>query len=433
MKFRVLLLLALFLAAIPAIPLQAQQGLLLLEKGSVKVIGPERTRLLRKPGAKMVLHAKDRVQTGKDTSVKIKIRGKPELIELSSRSFFRMGKITRQTSSISLLTGKARFKIQGNLKKKSKRKRFQIRTVTALVGVRGTDFVVGASNTQTSLLTISGTVTVAPVSMPDIEIEVPANQASTVQQNSTPTAPVEVTPKMRAQIVKADTPKAFNIVKFGEAVKPEEVRKENEKKKKEEEEEQKKEEEKPKKDGEAKDGEGKPPQEKEGEPKPGDEKGPGPEGEKGPGMPGEGEEDEGGIIGPGSEGKPGDGEGPGGPGMMMGPEGEEGGMMMGPGAESGGPGADTFKPMGTEFSPGGSFGDDDDFGASFGGDEDFGGNFGGDPRGNFGGDLAGDPGGNFGGDPGGDPAGDPGGNFGGDPAGDPAGDFGGDPGGESRR
>ena len=58
MKFRVLLLLALFLAAIPAIPLQAQQGLLLLEKGSVKVIGPERTRLLRKPGAKMLLMPK---------------------------------------------------------------------------------------------------------------------------------------------------------------------------------------------------------------------------------------------------------------------------------------------------------------------------------------------------------------------------------------
>jgi len=339
MKFRVLLLLALFLAAIPAIPLQAQQGLLLLEKGSVKVIGPERTRLLRKPGAKMVLHAKDRVQTGKDTSVKIKIRGKPELIELSSRSFFRMGKITRQTSSISLLTGKARFKIQGKLKRKSKKKRFQIRTVTALVGVRGTDFVVGASNTQTSLLTISGTVSVAPVSMPDIEIEVPANQASTIKQNSTPTAPVEVAPKMRAQILKADSPKAFRIVKFGEAVNPEEVRKENEKKKKEEEEEQKKEEEKqkqekPKKDGEGKDGEGKPRQEKEGERKPGegdpegegktgDEEGPPgekeegqeQEGEEGTGMPGEGEEDEEGMIGTGGEGKPGDEEGPGEPGM----------------------------------------------------------------------------------------------------------------------
>ena len=112
--------------------------------------------------------------------------------------------------------------------------------------MRGTDFVVGASNTQTSLLTISGIVSVAPVSMPDIEIEVPANQASTIQQNSTPTAPVEVAPKMRQQILKADSPKAFRIVKFGEAVNPEEVRKENQKKKKEEEEEQKKEEEKQK-------------------------------------------------------------------------------------------------------------------------------------------------------------------------------------------
>ena len=87
MKLRVLLLLALFLAAIPAIPLQAQQGLLLLEKGSVKVIGPKRTLLLRKPGTKLVLEPSDRVQTGKDTLVKIKVRGKPELIELCRSCF----------------------------------------------------------------------------------------------------------------------------------------------------------------------------------------------------------------------------------------------------------------------------------------------------------------------------------------------------------
>ncbi|MCH2286514.1 MAG: FecR family protein, partial [SAR324 cluster bacterium] len=157
MKLRILFLLLFFMTAIYAEPAQAQQALLLLEKGSAKVIGPKRTRLLRKPGTKMVLQPSDRVQTGKDTSVKIKIRGKPELIELSSRSFFRMGKITRETSSISLLTGKARFKIQGKLKKKSKKNRFQIRTVTALVGVRGTDIVVGVSNTQTSILNISKT------------------------------------------------------------------------------------------------------------------------------------------------------------------------------------------------------------------------------------------------------------------------------------
>ena len=275
-KLKILLLLALFLSALFAIPLQAQQGLLVLEKGSAKIIGPKRTMLIRKPGTKLVLESNDRVQTGKDTIVKIKVRGKPELIELSSRSFFRMGKITRETSSVSLLTGKAQFKIKGKLKKKSKKKRFQIRTVTALIGVRGTDFVIGASNTQTSLLTISGSVSVAPVSMPDIEIEVPANQASTVPQNSTPTAPVEVSPTVRQQIVKGDSPGAFGRVKFGQAVDAEEVRKENAEKKKKEEEEQQKEDNKEepgeKKEGEPKAGE----KGNEGEGEPGDEKRPPP-------------------------------------------------------------------------------------------------------------------------------------------------------------
>ena len=191
------------------------------------------------------------------------------MIELSSRAFFRMGKITQQTSSISLLTGKARFKIKGKLKRKSKKKRFQIRTVTALVGVRGTDFVVGASNTETSLLTISGSVSVAPVTMPDIEILVPENQASSVQQNATPTTPVKVEPKMRQQILKADSPKAFRGVKFGKAVNPEEVRKQNEKKKKEEEEKQKKD------DSKQKDSP------KKGKCGPGNDKGPKPGGEEG--------------------------------------------------------------------------------------------------------------------------------------------------------
>ena len=68
-RFRILLLLALFLSALFAIPLQAQQGLLLLERGSAKVIGPKRTLLLRKPGTKLVLESSDRVQTGKDTLV----------------------------------------------------------------------------------------------------------------------------------------------------------------------------------------------------------------------------------------------------------------------------------------------------------------------------------------------------------------------------
>ena len=52
-------------------------------------------------------------------------------------------------------------------------------------------------------------------------------------------------------------------------------------------------------------------------------------------MPGEGEEDEGGMIGPGGEGKPGDEEGPRSPGMPGEGQKNEGGMMMGPGGEEG--------------------------------------------------------------------------------------------------
>ena len=105
--------------------------------------------------------------------------------------------------------------------------------------------------------------------MPDIEIDVPANQASTVPQGSTPTAPVEVPPKLQQHIVKGDSPGAFKIVKFGQAVDPEEVRKENaEKKKKEEEEEKRQEEEKQKEENKNEEKKGEPGMKKDGEPKP---------------------------------------------------------------------------------------------------------------------------------------------------------------------
>ena len=87
MKIRILFLFVLFLTFVSVVPLQAQTGLLLLEKGSVKVIGPERTRLLRKPGAKIVLQANDRVQTGKDTFVKIKIKGNQKSLNFHPAHF----------------------------------------------------------------------------------------------------------------------------------------------------------------------------------------------------------------------------------------------------------------------------------------------------------------------------------------------------------
>ena len=217
----------------------AQQAILFLERGSVKLQSLDNiTKIIREDFAKVSLKSGTRIHTGKDTSVKIKIRGKKEIIELSSSVFFQLGKISKKRSMVSLLTGKAKFKIRG---KKTKKKKFLVRTVTATIGVRGTDFVLTTTNAQTNLLTISGIVTLAPIDMPDVEIEVLVNEVSSVEADSTPTEPVIVTPEVMEEIVNSDSSDAFENVEFGEELDADEVRQDNKDKKEEEKEEEKEE------------------------------------------------------------------------------------------------------------------------------------------------------------------------------------------------
>jgi hypothetical protein len=219
----------------------SQQAILFLERGTVKLMTPDNvTKIIREDFAKVSLKSGTRVHTGKDTSVKIKVRGKNQIIDLSSSAFFQLGRITKKLSSISLFEGKAKFKIRG---KRTKKKKFLVRTVGAILGVKGTDFVVVTSATTTNLLTLSGVVTMAPSSMPDVEIEVLVNEVSSVERDTPPTEPVTVTPEVMKEIVNSDSPDAFENVEFGEELDANEVRQDNkDKKEKEEEEQQQKEE-----------------------------------------------------------------------------------------------------------------------------------------------------------------------------------------------
>jgi len=240
----------------------SKQGILFLERGSVKLMSPppnSQTRIIDEDFSKVIISSGEKVHTGKNTSVKIKIRGKKEIIELSSSVFFQLEKITKKRSMVSLFTGKAKFKIRG---KKSKKKKFLVRTVTATIGVKGTDFVLTTTNAQTNLLTLSGIVTLAPISMPDVEIEVLVNEASSVEANTPPTEPVIVTPEVMEEIINSDSPDAFENVEFGEELDADEVRQDN-KDKKEKEEEEQQEEEKKEVIEEEEGGEEKPPEEPE--------------------------------------------------------------------------------------------------------------------------------------------------------------------------
>ena len=193
------------------------------------------TRIIDEDFSKVIISSGEKIHTGKNTSVKIKIRGKKEIIELSSSVFFQLGKITKKRSRVSLFTGKAKFKIRG---KKSKKKKFLVRTITATIGVKGTDFVLTTTNSQTNLLTLSGIVTLAPISMPDVEIEVLVNEASSVEANTPPTEPVIVTPEVMEEIINSDSPDAFENVEFGEELDADEVRQDNKEKKEKEEQEE---------------------------------------------------------------------------------------------------------------------------------------------------------------------------------------------------
>ena len=151
--------------------------------------------------------------------VKIHLSAKEDEIVLSSNTRFLITSIAEAISEVKMTAGKARFLVKNLRRAKSGRKRFRLRTANAIVGVKGTEFVSAVADGQTNLLTIDGEVTMANISTPEVEVEVKVNQASQIQQDGQPTTPVELPPKVIADIVKSDDAKAFNNVKFGAEVK----------------------------------------------------------------------------------------------------------------------------------------------------------------------------------------------------------------------
>ena len=214
-------------------PVAAEEAELELELGLVKIMRAGKALVFSEKGSKIPLLLKDEIQTGANSKAQIRLPGKDETIKLGSRSFLGLDNLTENQTQVSLLTGKGQFKVTPRksarkpLRQKGKRRnRFKIRTVTAVVGVRGTEFVLGTSGSQTNLLTISGLVTIAPVEAPEIEVEVPENQASQVQQGLAPTPPIPVAAEVQEQIIQEDSPQVFNVVDYPPAPTIEKAREE---------------------------------------------------------------------------------------------------------------------------------------------------------------------------------------------------------------
>lgn len=230
-KQHILLILLLFLLSGSPVFSATEVGTMVLKKGMVKLRRAGADTIHREVGKKISLSNLDEIQTGALSQVTIHLTAKGDNIELFSQSFFKIDKVDKDTSGVSMSIGKAKFSIpKGKRPLKRGRKRFRVKTANALVGVKGTEFVLATGAEETNLLTIEGSVTMASVSAPDVEVEVQENQVSQIRQDAPPTNPVTVAPSVRDNILNTDSPKAFQAVQFGTTVSGGDEKKDSQKK-----------------------------------------------------------------------------------------------------------------------------------------------------------------------------------------------------------
>ena len=242
------------------------QNSLELHSGTVKIIRSGKSQILQKAGETYSLSANDRLQTGENTQVTLYLNDRDNMVKLFSHSFFKLDDISEQENNVALFTGKANFsvkplpgssgegedeskigkkdkatarelkaKLGGNLKGSlaklgksmlsRKKKRFKVRTVSAVIGVRGTKFVLATgsfSPNRADLLVLPekepGTkseATLANTKISEYEEKVGPGEVSRVVENRGPTVSRTISPEEIARIAEADGPDSFQGVEFG--------------------------------------------------------------------------------------------------------------------------------------------------------------------------------------------------------------------------
>ena len=242
------------------------QNSLELHSGTVKIIRSGKSQILQKAGETYSLSANDRLQTGENTQVTLYLNDRDNMVKLFSHSFFKLDDISEQENNVALFTGKANFSVKpltgssgaeedeskigkkdkttarelkdklggdlkgslaklGKSKLSRKKKRFKVRTVSAVIGVRGTKFVLATgsfSPNRADLLVLPeeepGTkseATLANTKLSEYEEKVGPGEVSRVVEDQGPTVSVTISPEEIARIAEADGADSFQGVEFG--------------------------------------------------------------------------------------------------------------------------------------------------------------------------------------------------------------------------
>ncbi|MDA0288482.1 MAG: FecR family protein, partial [Proteobacteria bacterium] len=155
-----------------ALPVEAQQrGQLVLDQGLVKVSNGPKVRIYNVPGTTVLLSVDDQIHTARNSAARVILSSGDEVVTLQANTVFKVEKENELAaeSNTRLLTGNLTFEINPNRALVNGRKReFKIRTVTAVVGVRGSEGDVGfdPATGETAVVANEGDIYVVP---PDLE------------------------------------------------------------------------------------------------------------------------------------------------------------------------------------------------------------------------------------------------------------------------
>ena len=235
-------------------------GIFMVVKGEVKITGKDGKTDPAKVGKKVV--PGDKIESGKEGRAKIVMSDK-NVINISPDTKLIIEKYqndgTNKNVELNILEGKVRASVEQ--KYDGEKNKFNIKTPSAVAGVRGTDFLTGYSPaTKTAqIITFSGTVAVGAPG-PNGKIENPVfvqpGQMTSAGSDGKPAAPAAVPKeqlKQEQQETNADTAKGTTDKPASESKEAKEEKKDEKKEeKKEEKQEEKKEEKKDEKKDEKK-------------------------------------------------------------------------------------------------------------------------------------------------------------------------------------
>ena len=187
-------------------------GHIVIKKGKTIIHGQDADQIYdAATESKISIQQTDEVRTGEDSQLKMYLQNKKEVVQMYSESFVRINDSNDDETLISFMFGKARFIIERTMSKLRKsRRRFSIRTVNAVIGVKGTDFVVMTNGDVTEVYTLEGVVTMSNTQNLNNFVEIKKNHTARIEKSSFPSTPTLVSPETVQEIIEEDSIKEWS-------------------------------------------------------------------------------------------------------------------------------------------------------------------------------------------------------------------------------